>query len=289
MARWSVEFESDTANESICLLNAQFDSGTTTIYSALQGKQHASDAVETRENLPMPTAGLFKKLYVKLSTDPGTAPDAFTLALRVNGATKNNTVTIVADNTTGNDVAHTDAVVAADLVAFIIIPVSSPSASPYAAIGIVFCPTVDGESLLFGGSSFASVDSVDTEYLPLCELNALDWSATEQFSLIQACIVKNLYVKLDTAPSSGDSYDISINKDGGVASGLTVNIAGAATSGNDTAHTYVAGNGDTISLKSVPTSAPDNGMVRIGCVLYNEPAITKRSVPRIARIMLLSP
>ena len=278
MARWTCEFESDTPNESICLISAPCQNSYST-YPSLQGASLIDNSTENRVSTPIPTAGSFKKLYIQLSGSPGVgAGDAYTIALRVGAGTKNNTVTITQPATSGNITNVTDAVVAGNLVNFICIAVSTPSLEPFAAIGIVFCPTVDGESLLTGGDAGSYTPNNDvTYYHQLCETRLSSWQTTEYFSLIQACLVRNFYVSLSVAPDTGNDYTISINKDAGAASGLTVNIAGAATTGNDVAHTYIAGNGDTISLKSVPNSTPTISYQQVGLVLYIDPTPTRFS------------
>lgn len=272
LAFWTTQFIGTTAGESICLSNSYtYKSGTD--YTSIQGGGYST--TETQIQAPIPTPGTFKKLYVKLSEDPGTNPDAYTIALRVGAATKNNTVTIVADNTTGNITNVTDAVVAGNLVDFIIIPVSTPSAQPLAAIGIVFVATTDGESLIMGGAITQPATGA-TNYMNLCVAREEDswWNATEasMYSLIQTCTVKNLYVHLDAAPGAGDpvkSRTISINKDGGgAASGLTVTISTAATDGNDVVNTYNPADGDTADIKSVPGNTPAATRVHIGLVAY---------------------
>ncbi|MCJ7829227.1 MAG: hypothetical protein MUP81_05770, partial [Dehalococcoidia bacterium] len=271
-ARWTTRFTGTTAGESICLANTQA-SAVTSIYTPIQGKTFNLYTTEANVQQPIPTPGTFKKLYVVLNEDPGTDPDAYTIALRVGGATKNNTVTIVANNTTGNITNVTDAVVAGNLVDFIVIPVSGPSVSSLVAIGIVFIADTDGESLIMGGSTADAPSTSATEYMNLCGASETTWNATETtvYSLIQTCTIKNLYVNLSAAPGAGDpvkSYTISINKDAGAASGLTVTISTAATTGNDTAHTYDPANGDTADIKCVPANTPAATYANIGLVCY---------------------
>ena len=274
MARWTTEFTSTVAGESICLVH-MLASKTADLYGEIQGLQSAI-TVETSVQCPMPTAGIFKKMYVVLYNDPGADPDAYTIALRVGGGSVNNTVTIVADNKTGNSGAATDVVAAGNLVDFIISPVSAPATASECAIGIVFVSNTDGESLIIGGSTTAVSNSA-TNYQQVSS-GWLAWDATEanKYSLIQSCTIKNLYVQLDAAPyvndHTNDYYTISINKDGGnTASGLTVQITDAATSGNDISHTYTPANGDTIGIKSVPNSSPAAARVHIGLVGYITP------------------
>ncbi len=266
VAEWTVQFIGTTEGESICLTH--FATSTTdVIYSELQGLT-IDTAAEVYVQAPIPTPGLFKKLYIDLDVDPGTSPDAYTIALRVGGATKNNTVTIVANNTSGNKTNVTDVVAAGNLVDFICTPVSTPSTQCHCAIGIVFVSDTDGESLIMGGSSSYYPSSSDNEFLCLCGTGSADWLVSVLHSLILECTVRNLYVVLSGSPGTGNSYTVSITKTIDTALGLTVTISGAATSGNDTAHSYDAVDGDRVKIKSVPASSPTARTIHIGLVAY---------------------
>ena len=270
-ARWSTLFESDTDGETIIMSKGKVEKAYV-FYTPLQASSFYYTTTEARAVAPMPTAGTFKKFYVAMAFAP--EAQSYTFALRVGGSNKNNMVTISGWNQTGNITNVTDAVVAGDSVNWI----GSPSATPPSsdseiAFSIVFVPTTYGESLLL--NAFADTPStVNTEYAPFISVSGA-FTTTERYSLIQSCTVRSLYVKLSAAPGSGNTYTISVNKDGGAASGLTVNISGSsATTGNDLTHTYEAGAGDTISTKSVPYSGPTAAYVSVGLVLYIAPGVT---------------
>lgn len=272
-ASWSTLWTSTATGESI-VMSMWLASTTATQYYSLGGYIYATtDAVA---QVPMPTNGNFSKMYVNMSIDAGTAPDAYTVIFRNGGVNGSNTVTVIADNKTGSITNVTDAVVAGNLVDFGVYPVDTPSAAPYIAIGIVFISNTDGESCIFGGSSDAVTNS-QTEYNFLAHNGADLWITTEatMYSTMQACTIRNLYVQLSAAAGAGNDYTISVNKNAGAASGLTVNIAGAvATSGNDVANSYVAAFGDTAGLVSVPNSSPTSVRVKASVVAYIAPAAT---------------
>ena len=264
IARWSTLFTSVTAGESICMA-IYVASTSANYYQPMQGTQLGTTSAEAQ--CPMPTSGTFKKLYVVLSADPGTDPDAYTIALQVAGGSVNNTVTIVANNKTGNITNVTDAVVAGDLVNFVVTPVSTPSVAPWVSIGIVFVSDTNGESLIFGG---CNSNLANNGYQPICLSGGTTWDTTEanQYGLLHACTIKNLYVCLTVAPGADKSRTISINKDAGAASGLTVTISEAAKTGNDVTNTYTPANGDTADIKSVATNTPASSLGHTGVVCY---------------------
>jgi hypothetical protein len=274
-ARWTTQFIGTIAGESICLVNIYANKDADT-FGQIQGRSPARPD-ELTIKAPMPTSGTFKKLYVNLNVDPGTSPDAYSVTLRLDtgGGSVNTTLTctIVADDKTGNDTANTVDVVAGNLVNLKISPLETPSATPAFAMGMVFVSDTNGESLIMGGSGSDSPATGATEYMNLCGSGGAIWNATEtsMYSLIQACTIKNLYVHLYAAPGAGDpikSYTISINKDGGAASGLTVLLETAATDGNDIAHTYNPVDGDTADIMCVPANTPVATYIHIGLVCF---------------------
>ena len=128
-ARWSVIFEGTNAKESL-ILGEVFAWKSATGYSPIA--QGSNDfGTETQSYQVIPTSGTIKNLFVALSADPGTNPDAYRFTLikytaGVGGATSL-TVTITADNTTGNDTANKVAVAAGDYVCMMIEPLNTPS------------------------------------------------------------------------------------------------------------------------------------------------------------------
>lgn len=87
--------------------------------------------------------------------------------------------------------------------------------------------------------------------------NSLDPVATEKIGWVAPfdCSITSLYVNLDTAPSSGETVDVTVRKNGGDGNN-TCQIAGTDTSANDTAHTDSISAGDKITIKYVTS---DNG------------------------------
>jgi len=75
--------------------------------------------------------------------------------------------------------------------------------------------------------------------------------------------IKNLYIKLKSAPGSGNSWDFTLRKNG-VGTALTVNIADFATTGNNTADSVSVSDGDWVSIESNPTSGPVEDYVYYG-------------------------
>ncbi len=274
-AQWAMRFTSTNTKESLILGNSYTDNGGTAYAPLACGAGGSSySATESDAQQVCAAAGTIKNLYVALSIDPGTNPDAYTFTLRVNGVDTTLTCTIVADNTTGNDTAHSVSVSPGDLLSMSMVPVSTPSARPYVQFGLCFAPTTDGQSLILGGA-VDSLSASTTEYIRPCAIGEGqgEWSTTEENEqqLGLACTIKNLYIKLTDSPGAGNSYAFTLRNNAG-ATALTATVSGTDTTANDTAHEATIADGDNLSLQSVPDDTPTVRSARWGMVCYIAPA-----------------
>ncbi len=270
----SCYFTGSTAGESIllgCTAGDVLNVGANE-YAPLANAAFAISATQATFLQLIATPGTLKKLYVLLSIDPGTGPDAYRFTILHDGTTTTGTTcTITADNTAGNDVANSHAVAAGSDVTLYIEYLNTPSATPTAAWGCVFVSDTDGESLLLGGSG-TELDDTATEYNFLSALGG-SWGGTEATlrQLCNACTLKNLYVELSGSPGTGNSYTFSVRvEDGSPANTLSVQIAAAATTGNDTTNTVTVSAGNTVNLMVVPASTPTVRVAYWGLVAYIE-------------------
>lgn len=274
-ARVCTNFTGDTAGESILLSYWGTAHNINTYYGSVCGHNITwATVTEADWKQIIPTSGTLKKLYVRLSADPGDAPDGFTITLRKNGASQALTTTIVANDTTGNDTAHTVAVAAGDDVTMMVEPINTPG-TPNVMFGMVFVSDTDGESLLLGGSS-DDLSASGTEYNWYSNQYGSYWSATESVrdNIINACTLKKLYVELSGTPENGggadDKYTFTVRSEAG-ATDLTCEIANLDTTGNDTSNEHVIADGETLSLQCVPSSTPTVRDAYWGLVAYLEP------------------
>ena len=132
-----------------------------TEYGCLNGATASFDATETEVQSRSPAVAIHAKaMYVNMSADPGTSPDAYSFTLRRNGTTNTAlTVTVTADNKTGNIVQDVD-LSADDLLSIEVVPLNTPSAAPSVQVSILFGPTEFNDSLILSGASAFTGDTV---------------------------------------------------------------------------------------------------------------------------------
>lgn len=277
-ATWTSMFEGATAKESL-ILGSTYNktlSNILTEYVQVMTAYTDPDNTENFRRQVCPTSGKIKNLYVELDASPGTSPDAYRFTLRKNGASQTLTVTITAPNTTGNDTANEVAVAAGDVLTLMIEPLETPSAFPHAQWGMTFVADTDGESVILAGTD-DSLPTTVTEYIGLQASDYDAWGGTEssEYQLGQSCTLKKLYLLLSAAPGAGKSYTFTLRKPGnGQADGnLTVTIADAATTGNDTVNTDAIADDDYVDLECTPAGTPDLAQVFWGVVGYIAPAV----------------
>lgn len=278
-ATWTSMFEGNTAKESLILGGTAGGSDNlATTYFQVMGAYTTKTLTENDRRQVCPTSGKIKNLYVELLIDPGTAPDAFRITLRKNGASTDLTVTIVADDKTGNDTTHEVTVAAGDVLTLMIEPVDSPAEDNLPANwGMTFVADIDGESVVLAGTvGYLWNDMTGYNFLQCSEI--YDWIPFDESvhqNLGQSCTLKKLYMLLSAAPGDGKSYTFNLRKPGnGQAAGnLSVTITGAAvTTGNDTVNTDAISDDDYVDLECTPANTPTAEVAAYwGVVCYIEP------------------
>lgn len=272
---YSFMFEGDNANESLLLGGGGVVDKVDIEYSHVSaGMCGLAPVAENDCRQICPTAGTIKNLYVELENDAGTAPDAYRFTLRKNGADQTLTVTITADDTTGNDLVNSFAVVAGDILTMKVEPLNSPSEEERVIWGMTFVATVDGESVVLGGSRETLHDTDTMFNLPVPNYNVV-WHATEaqRIQLGQTCVIKKLYMLLSGVAGAGNKYTFTMRIAGGD-SNVVVEIGGAVdTTGNSGALTDTLANFENLSLKVVPDDTPTARDVYWGFVCYIAPVI----------------
>ncbi len=229
-------------------------SSVNTIYNYVQGGYYWVPFADTTAREVVSTAGTFSRLSVELSTDPGTAPDAYTFTLLVNGSPSTLTLSIVADDTTGVDDTHVVDVVAGDYISLRCEPIEGPSATPTARWSLVFEGATANESLVLGAADPADV--VNTFYAPL-STGSCGTDPTLVYQIIPtAGTVKNLYVWLASDPGTSPGawvYTLCVN---GSPTSLTCTVVADDITGHDSTHSVSVSAGDYVCLEIKPQDSP---------------------------------
>lgn len=274
----SLLFTSTTTGDSFVTYStiSASGSGVRTDYSGVQGMALPSETVITKVNQCMPCAGTFDRLYVNTIFNSVTT---ITYTLFVNGVATALTAPVIA-STTGNDLTHSVAVVAGDLVAMQIVGLagSNPETERY---GMRFRPTIDGESLQL--NCFSVVGSAGATAYSNVAGSGSTFNATDanMQMLTQACVVKKMYMNVTVAPGAANSVQHTVRKNGANQT-LTATISGAAaTTANDTTHSDTFAAGDVISLEVICTAGIAAANKNIGLVSYIAPPVTGVSSTRM--------
>lgn len=252
--KWSLEFEGTTDGQALILTAGQCGAGSTVCYCPLMNPFMGYGTTEARLRNVIPTNGTISKMYVTMS---GTIGGDITFTVKKNGGDTSLAVTIASGGTSGSDTADSVSVAAGDYIHIKMAPTTTSSVAN-AAIGFLWTPDTNGESIIMGCSSNASPNNAAVSYNALCGNLAQAWDATEankQYSGQSASVIKKLYVQVQTAPGAGKSWDFTLRGSGGSTS-LTVPIAEAVVSNNDSVNSYTVLDWDDLAILATPTATP---------------------------------
>jgi len=274
VAKWSSVFSGSVSNESLVLGCMRTTMNTsTTQYMGLQGMNDSPNANIFRGQRVCSAAGTIKNFYVKLTGSPG-AGDSFVFTLNKNGVNQTLTATVSELGTTGNDTVNSFIVAAGDLLTIEINPAGTPN-DVLPTWGMTFVADVDGESPMMSGSKDRASTSL-TEYNKFMGLSILGgdaWTTTEtDFNIMgQSCTLRDLYVEMETAPGTGESWAFTV-RIGGAGGNLTTTISNTDTKGNDQINSDEISNDNLIAFESNPSAGgPDQGRAIWGMVQFIRP------------------
>ena len=219
-------------------------------------------AVEHHTKSIVSTPGTISNLRIKMTDSIGTANypgvgDSFIFTLYKNDAATSLTCTISETETEKSDTFNSVAVAAGDTLYLHCVPTGSPG-DRYITFSLTFAPTSDADSIYgYLGATWWKTQA--TVYDVLVGIG----TPTTTENLRQQIVAtngkfKNLRVELSDNPGSGsEAYRITLRVDG-VSTALTVTITGAATSGEDTAHTVTVTPGQKVCWLIEAIDTPSN-------------------------------
>ena len=247
-------------------------SGDMTQLAAWVGTEAQAEAIVS-------TGGSIKNLVVECVA-PGVAT-SLVFTLRLNGADTALTVTVSGTDTTGTDTSNSVTVVAGDRVDWKC--VSTAIAAKTCKLTCEFDGSTAKESILLGSLVDGNqLSNSATRYLPIsgtCNSTTGTSDVLSRQLIATAGTIKNLYIYLPTAaPGVGNNYVFTLYKNGSPTA-LTVTVADAAQTGNDTSNDVSVSPGDLFSLQSVPNSTPATSLVGWG---FTFEATTDNNFPIVA-------
>lgn len=249
-------FQPATPNDTVV---SAFISGLSTSATQAQVPYTSASvgAVSTRRYPPLPDGGTIDKFYVAgIDPDNGAGTQSYAYTLDKNGSSAGSppTCTVSDGATTCNDTSHSQSVAAADDVQVQSVPSNTPIAG-ISGYGYRFVPTTAGHFMLGYGTQ--NVDhATNTFYFPVTGASSGGVATESQAQLrALAMTIKNLYVKLGTAPGAGKSRAFTLRK-GGVDTALTCTVSDTATTCNATGASISISDDDLLSVSDVPTGSP---------------------------------
>lgn len=207
-------------------------------------------------------SGVVSRMYVVLSAAPGSGK-SYTATVMKNGSATALAVTVSDAATSGSNNTDSVAFGPGDCLAVRWTPSGTPAANtPYCAFEI---ESSDGQPLFTGQSE--GLTEPGTSYFMLQNSQATT-TIPGLGSLIPADgVIKSLYLDVNTAPGSGNSWTVTLVKNGSDTS-LTATISGAGvTTGSDTTNSVTVAPGDTCFWRVDTGGDPlGSGNLKLGAV-----------------------
>lgn len=276
----SILFNSDTSGEGVILgaVSGNIVYGAPNKFFPIQSLS-TGNATEANTASVVPTSGTIDHLYVDLSADVGGGETP--LWLYKNGVQTALGVDIIGSPTQWSNLSDTVSVVAGDLISIIITNLDGPTAVNF-RWGFRWRPDIDGESIqLFSSTSLGTSSSTQYQVLSGGIPGGITAAEDNRGQLMQAATIQKWYVSVATAVGVGKTMDATIMAKK-TPSAVTCQIAGgAATTCNDTTHSYSASVGDQIDVKLVKSAGmPANDAIHTGVVTFiTPPTPTNTAIP----------
>ena len=273
-ARWSIQFESTNANESIYMRNFTTNAAAVS-YTPLSGGGNVSAmAAELQCYQVIPTAGKIKNMYIRLDGAPG-AGTSYNFRLRIDGVDTALQANVADAGTTGSDVANEVVVNAGDKVTVAITPVGAP-AERKGSVGVTFVANNADEFIILGQSGNQN-NNTNVRYSMIATVTGVNgWGydtveSTQVQNGQKGFVLSDFYVYQQNAPGAGKSFVFDVRNDAGN-TGISVEVADAAKTDSDVVNTYKI-NDDyaDLVLKCTPSGTPAVGYTHWGLVGLYDP------------------
>jgi hypothetical protein len=226
---------------------------------------------EAHRTFLVTTPGVFSKLYyATIAAAPG-AGKSWNITMRVNGATPAGSLsaTIADTNQSGSDLVHTVSVVAGDTVDLLVTGVGTPSGSSM-AWSVQFDSTNTAESMLNGNGGSEALSTSSTQMVNLGGADEQSVIKTYSTGIKQSFVspisgtIKNLYVKLGTAPGEQYTRTFTVFVNGTTSTDVTCTVPSEGTTASDAVNSVAVTAGDYITILSTVSGTPVASTVSLG-------------------------
>jgi hypothetical protein len=238
-------------------------------------------------------AGTLTRLDVLQSAASGVGK-TYTYVINKNGTpqdgtsgTPNTTVTISGNSATTGSATFSLSLSAGDTIEISCTPTSTPS-TVSAGCSVAFTSTVGGYAMM-PGSNGSAPSTGSTNYAPPQNIGA-SWGVAEGSNDVTAAIttvtLSKLYVELEGSPGSGKNYTYSYRRNTTSPGGTpSVQVADAATTGNDTSNSIAIADGDVWTIRSVPSGTPTARKLRWNAAQFAAGNVSGSPIIHYARMM----
>lgn len=266
-SRWSTSFKSSAAKESTYPgRNSQSTSGTT--YGNPIGGQNGNSSTESAREQIVATSGTIKNLYVEETAAPGSGKSRV-MTFRKNGVDQTVACTVSDTATACSDTTNSFTVAAGDIISIKSVASGSVAASSM-RFGWTFVSDTDGEFLLAFVVSSGPSNLSTTHFYLVGANDGVDFTDGNRKQLGNACTLKKMYVRFNTAPGSGKSWTANLRKNASTDTSLSVTVSDSNQVGSVTSDVTVLST-DYWNTKLVPSGIPSGSTLHTAFLGYIAP------------------
>lgn len=238
-----------------------------------------ANSTESQYQNLSPISGNIEGFQISLSVAPdnGGGTQSYAITLRINGVDSSASCTVSEANTTCTSTTVVS-VSAGDLISFKIVPSGTPVSVSLRAFSI-FNSLTGGDSVILS-SSGVHTHSTSTDFALSGRIITSQAFGNSSASPTSGSI-RNLYIKLQTAPGSGKSRTFELNLNG-ASSALTCTVSDTNTTCNDTTHSVSIIQGSVLKIVETATNSPANTTAAMG--LSFAPLIDGESIFLLASV-----
>lgn len=254
--QWIIEYSTGGNYYLMPYANTTATSSTVTDYvSPISGYTQSTSATATDFEILCPTSVTVTKHVAALDASPGTGK-SYALSFRQNNTTDTLTATVSDTNTISSAATGSTSLSAGDTFVIKVVPTGTPTACRTKGC-LTLQPSVTGEIISGVGSATGPLTtgtSFQQGYGPGASTGTWSTESARQ-SRFPGSTISKLYVKVNTAPGTGNGWTFTLRSNGASQS-VTATISDTNTSANDTTDSFTHTDGNQFSMQAARVSAP---------------------------------